>query len=158
MAGSAVVASARTQAEGDDGSAPGADSAAALRALRGKYRLIILSNVDRASFGASNARLGVEFDLIVTAEDVGSSKPAQANFDALMDGIATAGIAAGQLLHVAESLYHDHEPAQLRGLPSVWIHRRHDKKGLGATAAPKTDVEPVWRFESMADFAAAALG
>ena len=133
------------------------DSADALQALSERYRLVILSNVDRASFAASNDRLKVEFDLIVTAEDVGSYKPDPANFAAMFAALAEIDVPAGEVLHVAESLYHDHEPAQQLGMPSVWIHRRHSKVGQGATAIPTATVNPTWRFESMADFAAAAL-
>jgi FMN phosphatase YigB (HAD superfamily) len=57
---------------------------------------------------------------------------------------------------VAESLYHDHGPAQQLGLPSVWIHRRAGKEGTGATHPPEGVIEPAWRFTSMAGFAAAA--
>ena len=126
------------------------DSTDALTQLHERFRLIILSNIDRTSFAASARRLGIEFDLVITAEDVGSYKPSPANFAALLD--ATAGT---ELLHVAQSLYHDHEPAKAAGLPTVWIDRRHDRTGTGATptAGP---VAPDWRFPSMAAFAEAA--
>ena len=134
-----------------------ADTAAALARLATKFKLIILSNIDRASFAASNPWLGVTFDAIVTAEDVGSYKPRMGHFDRLFAEIARLGVARDQLVHVAESLFHDHEPAALLGLPSVWIHRRHDKGGAGATATPSGDVSPTWRFTSMAEFAEAAV-
>jgi 2-haloacid dehalogenase len=110
------------------------DTAQALKRLATKFKLIILSNIDRASFAASNPRLGVEFDAIVTAEDVGSYKPRRGHFDQLF-----------------------REPAAALGLPSVWIHRRHDKGGTGATATPSGEVSPTWRFTSMAEFADAAV-
>lgn len=133
------------------------DSADALLALSRRFRLVILSNVDRASFAASNDRLQVEFDLIVTAEDAGSYKPDPASFIAMFAALAEIDVPVGEVLHVAESIYHDHEPAQHLGLPSVWIHRRHGKTGQGATAMPSGTVNPTWRFESMAAFATAAL-
>jgi 2-haloalkanoic acid dehalogenase type II len=132
------------------------DSAEALARLKQRFRLIILSNIDRTWFAASNERLGVEFDLILTAQDIGSYKPDGRNFSALLEGIGTIGVSKDQLLHVAESLYHDHEPAIAAGLPSVWIHRRHEKEGHGATAPPSATVQPRWRFTSMAAFADAA--
>jgi 2-haloacid dehalogenase len=132
------------------------DSAEALARLKQRFRLIILSNVDRTSFAASNERLGVEFDLVLTAQDIGSYKPDPRNFAALLERIGTIGVSRDQLLHVAESLYHDHEPAIAAGLPSVWIHRRHEKEGHGATAPPSATVHPKWRFTSMAAFADAA--
>jgi putative hydrolase of the HAD superfamily len=131
------------------------DSPAALAALARRYQLIILSNVDRASFAGSNRRLGVEFTSVITAEDVGSYKPSPRNFEALTAEAARLGIANGRLLHVAESLYHDHVPAQRAGLPTAWINRRHDKPGYGATHAPPAPVTPDWEFGSMAALAAA---
>jgi 2-haloacid dehalogenase len=133
------------------------DTTEALRRLSTRFKLIILSNIDRASFAASNPRLGVEFDAIVTAEDVGSYKPQRGHFDRLFEEIARLGVGRDQLVHVAESLFHDHEPAATLGLPSVWIHRRHAKGGTGATATPSVEVSPTWRFTSMAEFADAAV-
>ena len=133
------------------------DSAEALARLAEQFKLIIVSNIDRASFAASNTRLGVTFDAIVTAEDVGSYKPHRAHFDQLFVEIERLGVARDHLLHVAESLFHDHEPAQALGLQSVWIDRRHARAGVGATAMPSGDVSPTWRFTSLAEFAEAAL-
>jgi 2-haloacid dehalogenase len=133
------------------------DSVAALRRLAERYKLIILSNVDRASFAASNVRLGVEFTSIITAQDVGSYKPSPQNFEALLDEARRLGVGPGKLLHVAQSLFHDHVPAQRIGLRSVWINRHHDRPGAGATLPPATDVHPDAEFPSMAAFAAAAF-
>jgi 2-haloacid dehalogenase len=135
---------------------PFADSHDALARLGTRFALIILSNVDRMSFARSNRRLGVDFDRIITAEDVGSYKPDPRNFEVLIDELRSLGIAPSQLLHVAESLYHDHEPAKRLGLSSVWIHRRHAVEGFGATPAPDVEVMPDWRFPSMSAFADAA--
>ncbi len=133
------------------------DTVEALQRLRRRFKLVILSNIDRGSFAMSNRRLGVEFDLIVTAEDVGSYKPDLANFEFMFRELADMGIPREQLLHVAESLYHDHEPAQRLGLPAVWIHRRHDQPGSGATASPTRTIRPPWRYTSLVEFADAAL-
>ena len=132
------------------------DSAAALAALHARFRLVILSNIDRRSFAASARRLGTDFDLVVTAEDVGSYKPSAANFAALLDAVPGIGVGERELLHVAQSLYHDHVPAQAAGLPTVWIDRRHGRAGSGATPAADP-VTPGWTFPSMAAFADAAL-
>jgi len=131
------------------------DSAAALTALARRFELIILSNVDRASFAGSNQRLGVAFTSVLTAEDIGSYKPAQRNFDALRAEAARLGIGPGRLLHVAQSLFHDHVPAKRAGLRTVWINRRHADPGWGATPRPAAPVTPDWEFPSMAAFAAA---
>lgn len=136
-----------------------ADSSSALQRLGTRFKLIILSNIDRNSFAHSNRRLGVEFDLIITAEDVGAYKPRAPHFEALVRALPELGIGRDELLHVAQSLYHDHEPAKRYGFPGVWIDRRHDKPGYGATPAPgDEDLRPTWRFESMEAFAAAAAG
>ncbi|HTX26153.1 MAG TPA: HAD-IA family hydrolase [Streptosporangiaceae bacterium] len=132
------------------------DSRDALVALSERFSLIILSNVDRASFAASSTWLGATFASVITAQDVGSYKPAQANFDALTAEAARLGIGPGGLLHVAQSLFHDHLPAKQAGLPTVWINRRHNRPGWGATPEPPAPVTPDWEFPSMADFAAAA--
>jgi 2-haloacid dehalogenase len=132
------------------------DSTAALNLLAEHYKLIILSNVDRGSFRASNDKLGVEFTSVLTAEDIGSYKPDPRNFDALKAEAQRQGVAEGRLLHVAQSLFHDHVPAARAGLPTVWINRRHDRPGWGATPAPSAAVTPDWVFPSMAAFAAAA--
>jgi 2-haloacid dehalogenase len=132
------------------------DSADALSRLSTRFSLIILSNVDRASFARSNERLGVTFDRIVTAEDVGSYKPTPANFTALLAAVEELGLGRHQLVHVAESLYHDHQPAKVAGLRTAWIHRRHAQDGFGATPEPLGDVTPDWRFTSMAALADAA--
>ncbi len=133
------------------------DSEAALKRLATRFKLIILSNIDRASFAASKPRLGVEFDAIITAEDVGSYKPQRGHFDRLFEELERLGVGRDRLVHVAESLFHDHVPAADFALPSVWIHRRHGKGGTGATATPSREVSPTWRFTSMAEFAEAAV-
>ena len=133
-----------------------ADSAAALAALAAWFKLIILSNVDRASFDGSRRRLGVRFDSVLTAQDIGSYKPSARNFDALLAEARRLGVGEGRLLHAAQSLYHDHIPAQRAGLPTAWINRRHGRPGWGATPAPPAGVTPDWEFPSMAAFAAAA--
>jgi 2-haloacid dehalogenase len=133
------------------------DSPAALGQLAKRYKLIILSNVDRASFSGSNARLNVRFDAIVTAQDVGAYKPSARNFEALLAAADDLGVERGRLLHVAQSLFHDHIPAQSAGLPTVWINRRAGRDGWGATPPPDVDVRPDWTYPSMAAFAAAAV-
>ena len=129
------------------------DSAEALARLSRRYRLVILSNVDRESFAASNRRLGVTFTSILTAQDIGSYKPSPLAFAALTDEIARLGVPGDRHLHVAQSLFHDHVPAKAAGLPTVWIDRRHDRAGWGATPEPPAGVTPDWTFPSMAAFA-----
>lgn len=127
------------------------DSAEALAYLKKHYRLVILSNVDNASFAHSNRRLGVTFDAVYTAQDIGSYKPSSRNFDYMLDKLAGLGFAKSDILHTAESLFHDHAPANRHGLSSCWIYRRHDKQGFGATMNPGAIPKHNFRFNSMAD-------
>ncbi len=127
------------------------DSAEALRYLRSFYKLVILSNVDNASFAASQRKLGVEFDAIYTAEDIGSYKPDPVNFAYMLEKLGGLGIAKADILHTAESLFHDHVPANQFGLASCWIHRRHEVEGFGATMNPGRMPRIDLRFTSMAD-------
>lgn len=131
------------------------DSAEALRYLKRFYKLVILSNVDNASFAHSNRRLEVEFDAIYTAEDIGSYKPSPRNFEYMLGKLETLGIGKGEILHTAESLFHDHKPANEFGLASCWIYRRHDQEGFGATRDPGTMPRIDFRFTSMAELAKA---
>jgi 2-haloacid dehalogenase len=129
------------------------DSADALAALARHYKLIILSNVHRAGFAASNEQLRGDFAAIITAEDVGAYKPAENHFRALDAALAELGVDRGALLHVAQSLFHDHVPAKREGLSSVWINRRHDRPGWGATPPPGEEWAYDLEFPSMAAFA-----
>jgi 2-haloacid dehalogenase len=129
------------------------DSADALAYLKQHFRLVILSNVDRASFARSNERLGVAFDDIFTAEEIGSYKPDSRNFQYLLDRLAERGIAKGELLHVAQSLFHDHLPANRFGIASAWIDRRAGKPGGGATVVPDPMPRVDFRFTSLGELA-----
>ena len=100
------------------------DSPGALQYLKQHYKLVILSNVDRASFKNSNDRLHVEFDYIFTAQDIGSYKPNPRNFEYMIQKLGEAGFQKHEILHTAESLFHDHAPANrpdslLRGFTVV---------------------------------------
>ena len=127
------------------------DSRSALARLKTRFRLGVLTNCDDDLFAASNRRLGVEFDWIVTAEQAGGYKPRIANFELLFERLA---LPRHRILHVAQSLFHDHVPARSLGLSTIWIDRRHDREGFGAT--PPADATPDARFPDMASFAAAA--
>jgi 2-haloalkanoic acid dehalogenase type II len=127
-----------------------ADSAEALAYLKQHYKLAILSNVDRASFAHSARRLGQSFDLVVTAQDVGSYKPALKHFEVALAKLAAMGIPKQKVLHTAQSLFHDHVPAKKMGLTSFWIDRRAGKTGTGATKPPPEQVRPDWTAPSLA--------
>jgi 2-haloacid dehalogenase len=127
------------------------DTEASLQYLQRYYKLVILSNVDRESFAGSNRRLGVAFDAICTAHDIGSYKPDPRNFAYLINTVAGLGVLKRNILHTAESLRHDHVPAQAVGLATAWIHRRHQLEGWGATAPPAQMPRYDFRFTSLAE-------
>lgn len=126
------------------------DTVQALAYLKQHYRLVILSNVDRASFRASLAHLRTEFDAIYTAQDIGSYKPSLRNFEYMIANLGRLGIEKGRILHTAESLFHDHRPANEVGLASCWIERRHGRTGFGATMHPGEMPRTDFRFTSLA--------
>jgi 2-haloacid dehalogenase/putative hydrolase of the HAD superfamily len=131
------------------------DSAKALQYLKRHYRLVILSNVDNESFAFSRRKLGVDFDAVYTAEDVGSYKPSDRNFRYMLEKLETIGVEKSRILHTAESLFHDHGPASRHSLASCWIYRRHADEGFGATMHPGEMPKVDFRFNSMADLAEA---
>ena len=127
------------------------DSWEALSYLKKHYQLVVLTNTDNVSFSGSNARLGVHFDGVYTAEDIGSYKPADRNFDYMLETLARKGIAKADILHTAESMFHDHGPANKFGLSNCWIYRRHATEGFGATMNPGEMPSYDFRFNSMAE-------
>lgn len=134
------------------------DTADALRALKRHYKLIILSNVNRTGFELSNRKLGVEFDDIITAQDVGSYKPNPRNFEVLLDVMQKKhGVAQNAILHTAQSLFHDHVPATQAGLAKCWIDRQNlaETENWGATAAVHERPTVDFRFLTMGAMAKA---
>ena len=131
------------------------DSPGALQYLKRHYKLVILSNTDNESFAGSNERLQVPFDAVYTAEDVGSYKPADGNFEYMLRNLGALGIRKREILHVAESMFHDHGPANAHWLANCWIYRRYDQEGFGATMNPGKMPRYDFRFNSMADLAKA---
>lgn len=132
------------------------DSPAALAALAGRFRLAVITNCDDDLFAASQARLGVTFDPVVTAQQARSYKPAARNFELMFERLEGLGIPRERVLHVAQSLYHDHVPAAALGLASVWVDRRHGRAGAGAT--PPASAEPDLTVPDLAALAALAAG
>jgi len=130
-----------------------ADTADALRYLKQHFKLVVLSNVDNDSFAFSNAKLGVTFDAVYTAEDIGSYKPAPRNFDYMIANMARLGVPKEKILHTAESLFHDHVQAKAFGLANCWIYRRHDQEGFGATRDPGEQPRCDFLFNSMMELA-----
>src|SRR5258706_5598973 len=113
------------------------DSAAALKALHRKYKLVILSNIDDDLFAYSAPRLGVTFDDIITAQQLHSYKPSLNNFQQAFQRL---GLPPARILHVAQSLFHDHVPAKSLGMSTVWVNRAHAQTGTGVI--PAVQVQP----------------
>jgi len=109
---------------------PFPDTVAALAALKQKYKLAVISNIDDDLFADTAKHLKVELDWLITAEQVRSYKPSTRNFEIALE---TMGIPREKLLHVAQSVYHDIVPAASMGISTVWVNRRHEKTGFGAT-------------------------
>lgn len=137
-----------------------ADTADALRILKRHYQLVILSNVYRDGFAASNRKLGVEFDAIYTAQDIGSYKPNAANFEYLLNHLRDdLGLENTDVLHTAQSLHHDHVPARAHGLANAWIDRQRLSEGghWGATAAVDEHPDIDFLYFSMMEMADAVV-
>lgn len=123
---------------------PFRDSADALRRMQQRYKLVILSNIDDDLFAASQRLLGVQFDEVITAQQVGSYKPNPNHFTAAQ---ARLGVPKEQILHVAQSLYHDHLPAQGLGFTTVRVNRPSLLPGTGL--ALPVEVMPDWEVPDM---------
>ena len=130
-----------------------------MRALKRRYELVILSNVSRAGITASCRKLGVEFDAVYTAEEIGSYKPSLVNFEYMLGRLeADHGLGPDRVLHTAQSLFHDHAPAKAMGLSTAWIDRQRLSEGgsWGATARLENPPEPDFVFFTLEDMARAA--
>ena len=130
-----------------------ADTTDALKRLQRRFKLIVVSNVDRESFARTQKRLGINFDAVVTAEEVGAYKPDVKMFLRAMEVAKGFGAERENILHVAQSLYHDHVPAKSFGLRTVWVRRPSKRGEFGATREPGVDVKPDLVVHSMKELA-----
>lgn len=134
---------------------PFPDTVDALEKLKRRFKLVILSNIDNDLFAFTAAHLRVPFDHVVTAEKVGSYKPSHDNFNT---AIETLGLPKDEILHVAQSLYHDIKPANELGLKNVWVNRPTSRKSFGATrAAEATPTLEVPDLATLADLIESAF-
>ncbi|KAA8643612.1 hypothetical protein EYZ11_006959 [Aspergillus tanneri] len=126
------------------------DTVDALKRLRKHYKLVVLSNVDRESFEktAAGSLQGVKFDLVITAQDVGSYKPSLRNFQHMLQAVkAEFSVNATEVLQTAQSQFHDHHPARKMGIKSVWIERP------GAVMGNLSESVFDWKFDTLGDMA-----
>lgn len=117
---------------------PFPDTIAALKQLSSRYRLVILSNVDNDLFEGTREQLEVEFSEVITAEQVGSYKPHPAHFH---EAFGRLGVGPGKILHVAQSVYHDHVPARALGIRSVWVKRPSRLSAIGLAPHVEADLD-----------------
>lgn len=130
---------------------PFPDTVDALKLLSKHYKLAVISNVDDDLFADTQRLLRTSFEFVITAQQARSYKPSQRNFLEALKRAEQAGIRKEEILHAAESLYHDIGPANALGLKTVWVHRRFDKRGFGATKAGTAI--PSFRVRSVAELA-----
>jgi 2-haloacid dehalogenase len=121
---------------------PFRDTNDALKRLKAKYRLAVLSNIDRDLFARTAEHFDVQFDWVVTAEDVQAYKPSPNHFERICE---LTGYGARDILHAAQSLYHDIVPCTKLGRPAVWINRRNERNDTGA--------DPLAEFPTLAALA-----
>lgn len=127
------------------------DTVDALRRLKSGYRLVIISNIDDAIFARTARLLEVPFDEVITAEQAGSYKPSHRNFRLALERL---GIHEERLLHVAQSLYHDHAPAKSLNISTVWVNRPSRRPGVGV--APEVEAAPDLEVPDLRSLAEAA--
>ena len=120
---------------------PFPDTVPALRRLKQKYQLAVLSNIDDDLFKLTRKNLGLDFEQVITAQQVGAYKPDRAMFDAALR------VVEAPVLHVAQSRYHDIQPAMALGLEAVWINRD------GPGAVRDADVVPTCTFRNLTELA-----
>ncbi len=111
---------------------PFPDTVSALRELKKRYQLVVISNIDDALFAETRKRLNVEFDGVITAEQAKSYKPSINNFQM---ALRTLALPPDQLLHAGQSIYHDVVPARSLGIATVWVNRKSARPGIGAVRA-----------------------
>lgn len=127
---------------------PFSDSVEALQRLQLGFELVIVSNIDDELFAATERQLGIGFDEVITAQQVGSYKPAPRHFEVALERLQ---VPRQQILHVAQSLFHDHEPAKRLGFTTAWINRPSRCPGVGL--APPTQASPDVEFPDLESLA-----
>ncbi|WP_342591964.1 HAD-IA family hydrolase [Jiella sonneratiae] len=131
------------------------DSVAALASLAGNFRLVAMTNARRWAFERYSKALGEPFFKSFTTDDTGTEKPDPAYFERVLSELSNDGVGKNEILHVAQSQYHDIGVSRQLGIANCWIERRHAQPGYGGTIAPAQFTEPDLHFTSLAGLAAA---
>ncbi|ENN88448.1 hypothetical protein RHSP_81148 [Rhizobium freirei PRF 81] len=131
------------------------DSAEALARLSRKYQLIAMTNARRWAFEYFSAELGNPFYAAFTADETGTEKPDPAFFHKVFDFVAGENASKDDIIHVAQSQYHDIGISRELGMTNCWIQRRYAQAGYGGTIEPAEFTRPDYHFKSMAELAEA---
>jgi putative hydrolase of the HAD superfamily len=131
---------------------PFPDTVEALEKLGTRYRLVAVTNADAWALGHMGANMGDPFQEKITCDEVGTNKPNPRVFEYVLEKLAPRGVGKKDILHTAQSQYHDIAPASKMGFATTWIERRHGKGGFGATPRPEEVVTPTFHATGMADF------
>ncbi|HSE49363.1 MAG TPA: haloacid dehalogenase type II [Terriglobales bacterium] len=116
---------------------PFPDTVAALRRLKAKHKLAIISNTDDALFAETAKLLEVPFDAVITAEQCRSYKPSLNNFRVALERL---GVEKEKVLHCGQSRHHDIAPAKQLGLANVLVTRRGQGAVVANAAQPDLEV------------------
>lgn len=133
--------------------APFPDSAAAMARLKARFKLIAMTNARRWAFEKYEEKLGHPFWATFTTDDTGCEKPDPAYFLHVFEFVANDGGSIADILHTAQSQYHDIGISRELGMTNAWIQRRHAQQGYGGTIAPKSFTEPDYHFHSLTELA-----
>jgi putative hydrolase of the HAD superfamily len=131
---------------------PFPDTVEALKELGTRFRLVAVTNADASALGHMSATIGDPFEERITCDEVGVNKPSPRVFEYVLEKLAPVGVHKRDVLHTAQSQYHDIVPASELGFATMWIERRRAKGGFGATPRPEQIVTPTFHAASMADF------
>lgn len=131
---------------------PFPDTVEALEELGTHYRLVAVTNADAWALGHMSAAMGDPFEERITCDEVGVNKPSPRVFEYVLEKLAPVGVEKKDVLHTAQSQYHDIVPASTMGFATMWIERRRGRGGFGATPSPERIATPTFSAASMADF------
>lgn len=129
------------------------DSIEALQRLRRRFRLVAMTNAQRWSLDYMERNLGSPFHDSVTADDVRGEKPDPQFFHFNRGRQSAHGYVLEDILHVAQSQYHDIGVANRLGYRTCWIERRKGKKGFGGTRVPEQVTRPDFHYSTLAELA-----